>query len=89
VLNPALGDDGGTGRRQPLGGNFQGLVDHLGGKAGQQRRDHADLAHAIGRDAQQRRLDARERGVARGAGRSIAARSNHRQTGSLPRPNWR
>ncbi len=66
VRHPALGDDPGAGRRETLLRDLQGLVHHLVGEARQQRRDHADLANAIGRDADQRRLAGdRERAVAR------------------------
>ena len=54
VRHAALGHDGGTGRRQPLVGDLQRLLDHLGREPGQHGGDDADLADAVGRDAHQR-----------------------------------
>ena len=54
VRHAALGDDAGAGRRQPRLRHPQGLLDHLGGKARQQRRHHADLLDLVGRDANER-----------------------------------
>ena len=64
MRHPALGDDGGAGRRQPLRGDLERLFDDLGREPRQHRRHHAHLADAIGRDAQQRILNAGERGIA-------------------------
>ena len=66
VRHAALGDDAGTGRRKPLGGDLQRLLDHLGREPGQHGRDDADLADAVGRDAHQRLRRRRQRLVARG-----------------------
>ena len=54
VRHAALGDDLGAGRRQPRLGDLQRLLDHLGRKPRQQRRDDAELAHFVGRDADHR-----------------------------------
>ena len=69
VRHAPFGDDRGAGRRQPIGGDLQRLLDDFGGEARQHRGDDADLADAIGRDAQQRLCDAVERRVARVARR--------------------
>ena len=61
VRDPPLGDDRGAGGREPVRGDPQRLLDHLVGEAGQHRRDDADLADAIGRDAHQRRGVVRHR----------------------------
>ncbi len=63
-----FGDDAGARGREPLGGDLQRLLDHLGREPRQQRRHHADLADAIGRNAHQRLLDAGQRRIARGLG---------------------
>ena len=68
VRHAALGDDRGAGRRQPLLGDLQRLLDHLGRKARQQRRDDADLADLVGRDADERlALRRRQRRLSRAA----------------------
>ena len=77
VRHAPLGDDRGVGRRKPLGGDLQRLVDHLRRKAGQERRDDADLADPIGRDAHQR---LRRRGE-----RLVARRRRHRERNDLHR----
>ena len=54
-----------AGARRALG-DPQRLLDHLGGEPRQQGRHHADLADAVGRDADERRWSrGRERRVAR------------------------
>ena len=65
-----LRDDGGARGRERALGDLQGLLDHLGRQAPAAGRDDADLAHAIRRDAHQRRrrCATRERRVARLAG---------------------
>ncbi len=54
VGDALLGNDRGAGGRQALGSDPQCLVDDLVGKAGQQRRHHADLANPIWRNPHKR-----------------------------------
>ena len=54
MRHAALGNDLGACGLEPLRRHLQRLVDHLGRKPRQQRRDDADLADAIGRDTDQR-----------------------------------
>ena len=70
MRHAALGDDGGAGRREALLGDLEGLFDDLAGEPGKERRDHADLADAVGRDGHQRpsRAGDRERRIAHPAG---------------------
>ena len=70
VGNAALPDNVRTRRRQALLRHFECLLNDLGGKAGQQGRDHTNLSDAVRRNAQERRALARddERRIALWAG---------------------
>ena len=66
VRDAAFRDDLGTGRREPVLRDPEGLFDHLVGEARQHRRDDADMADPVGRDAHQGLARARrKRRVAR------------------------
>ncbi len=69
MRHAALGNDAGAGRRQARLGHPQCLLDHLGGKTGQQGRDHADLLDPVGRDANERLVGGRKRGLERSLAR--------------------
>ena len=64
MRHAALGDNRCAGGSEPLGGDFQRFFDDLGREPGQHGRHHAHFADAIGRDTQQRLLDAGKRGIA-------------------------
>ena len=52
MRHPPFGDNRGARGRQPLGSDFQSLVDHLWRKAGQDRGHDPNLANAVRRHAQ-------------------------------------
>ena len=68
VRHAPFGNDRGAGRRKPLGGDLERLVDHLRGQPGQHGGNDADLAHAIGRNPHHRPLGRGQRRVAGGGG---------------------
>ena len=77
VRHATLRDNFGACRRKTLLRDLEGLVDDLRRKARKQRRYNSDLADAVGRDAQERRV------LARGGKRSIALRDGNRKGNDL------
>ena len=64
VRHAAFGHDGGPGRGQPLGRNFQGFVHHLRREPRQHGRNHTDALDDIRGDAQRAAFCRLDRGIA-------------------------